>query len=62
MIEMKEMEKVRLKEIASALDREQAEVIVKEIPLDILWEELKDRITNMSDFLEQFDKLSRQRR
>lgn len=61
MIEMKEMEKQRLKEIAEALDREQAEIIVKSIPLDILWNELENRIVNMNDFLSKFDKLSSQR-
>jgi len=61
MIEMKEIEEQRLKEIAEALDREQAEMIVKAIPLDILWNELGNRIVDMNDFLSKFDRLSSQR-
>lgn len=61
MIEMKEIEEQRLKEIAEALDREQAEMIVKAIPLDILWNELGSRIVDMNDFLSKFDRLSSQR-
>lgn len=62
MIEMKEMEKRRIKEIAKALDREQAEVFVKEIPIDILWVEIKNRIIEMNDFISKFEKLSSQRK
>ena len=61
MIEMKEMERDRLKEIANALDREQAEIIIKAIPLDILWNELGNRICDMNDFISKFDKLSNER-
>ena len=50
-------EKRKLTETIKATDREQAAVIAAALPLDILYEELSNKISAMNDFITEFSKL-----
>lgn len=51
-------EKVAMTDIAKGLTREQAKVILKQLPIDMIYNELGERLTCLCDFKSKFDDLA----
>lgn len=50
---------VAMEDIAGGMDREQVEVFLKQLPLDMIFKELENRLTTLCDFKAKFDELTK---
>lgn len=56
---MGEAEERKIAEMARSLSREEMAVVLRVVPMDMLWAELERKITDLCDFKDSFDSLAK---
>ena len=55
---MSNAESEKITSVVKAFSREEMEVFLHSVPIDMIWKELERKITELNDFKDSFDRLA----